>query len=134
MKNINLFKGLAVFLALISIAAPVRSEQQDQKNQDQAASSLKAVDPAQAMTPGSDAAKTIMKEDAAAPLNVKAVITGEIVSVDANKNLFTVKDDSGKRCTLSAINTDVLQTLKKGSRVRISIPAESQAAGNVFKA
>lgn len=135
MKTFDRSVWLFVLFAVGITASPAwAKEGSDEKTQTQV-QGLNAVEKSDALAPGEEAPDSVMKDTPAVPLKVAAVITGDVLSVDPAKSTFTVKEDgTGKRRTLSAINSDILRTLKKGNRVRVSIPDGSQTNATVFKA
>ena len=134
MKTINLSVLLVLLFATVAMTSLAWAEQGSDKQNQNETQGLRAVEKTDALAPGTDAANSVMKDTPAMPLQVAAVIVGNVVSVDPAKNTLTIKEDkTGKHHTLSVINSDVLQTLKKGSKVHISIPVESQTTGAVFK-
>ena len=128
MKILNLSAlALALFVAA-GVALPAWAEQPPTQG-------LKAIEKDEALTAGTTAAESVTKDTPAIPLEVGAVIVGEVVSKDLAKNTITIKEDKAwKYHTIAVINSDILRTLQKGNRVRISLSANSQTGATVFKA
>lgn len=134
MKTNQMFPIVFVIVSMVSSVSLVQAELSSEAVSEQQTTNLKIVDKADALAPGEQAAESVMKNTPAMPIKVSAVITGEVVAIDKTHNELKVKDEvTGKKYTVSAMNADVLASLERGARVRISFPDENHTSGTVFK-